>query len=188
MYRYMIGYVREIATDSIVLENGNIGYHLFVAHPEQFRRDEIIKVFLHLAVREDQWLLYGFLVKEERDLFLRLIDVSGIGPRTAINVLSHTSPGPMIQAIETGNTAFLKKLPGIGPKAAQQIILDLKGKLVFDEYNKDESINRALDDTKLALKSLGFKANEIDRVCASLGKETLSAEEYLRKALQQLKR
>ena len=79
-------------------------------------------------------------------------------------------------------------MPGIGPKAAQQIILDLKGKLVFDEYNKDESTNRALDDTKLALKSLGFKTNEIERVCTSLSKETLSAEEYLRKALQQLKR
>ncbi len=191
MLNYIIGKVSEVALETITFEANGIGYYLFVSHPEDFHvEDRLIKLYVYLQVREDEFTLYGFNSKEEKKLFLRLINVSGIGPKTTINMLSKTSVDSLVQAIETSNISYLKKLPGIGPKAAQQIVLDLKGKLVLDTSltNKVDNANAELMDAKNALKELGFKANLVDSVLSSLANESLSADEYLKKALQLLKK
>ena len=119
-----------------------------------------------------------------------LIGVSGIGPKTAITMLSVTTPQSFIQAIELGNTGYLKKLPGIGSKSASQIILDLKGKLVVDVNDTLEvkQVNKDLEDTREALKGLGFKASDIDSVLKVVGQEKLTSQQYLKKALQLLRK
>lgn len=187
MYSYLKGEVMEVAIDSVILEVNGVGYHLFISHPQDYRRGEFVQIFCYYQVKDDGVALFGFKSKEEKELFLRLIDVKGIGPKTAINVLGATNVTNMIQAIETSNTGYLRKLPGIGPKAAQQIILDLKGKLVFEQKLKiDETLDQELLDAKDALRSLGFKVNDIDNALAKLNGQQLKAEEYIRKALKML--
>ena len=190
MFSYIIGYVREVGFDFTVIESNGIGFHINIARPNEFRRDELIRVYTYFHVREDGMTLFGFRTKDDKNIFLRLIEVNGIGPKTAMNMLANIETSNLIQAIETGNTAILKKLPGIGPKAAQQIILDLKGKLVFDEYvnNETTKTNVALEEAKEALKMFGFRVGEIDSVLSKLGKETLTSEEYIKKALQMLRK
>ena len=188
MINYLIGYAREISLDSIVVEVNGVGYGVTIARPQDFRLDQLVKVYTYMQVKEDGICLYGFKLKDELSLFLRLIGVSGIGPKTAIGMFYNTTADQLIAAIETGNTAFLKKLPGIGPKAAQQIILDLKGKLVFDSYSKNAPKNAALDDAREGLKSLGFKVAEIDAVLSKIGNEVKTSEEYLKEALKLLRK
>ncbi len=186
MIQYLIGYAREVRTDYMVIEVNGIGYIVTIAKPQDFRLDELTKVYTYMQVREDGISLYGFKNKDELSLFTRLINVSGIGPKTAIGMFYNTDANQLIQAIETSNTAFLKKLPGIGPKAAQQIVLDLKGKLVFDSYSKAPS-NAAMDDAREGLKTLGFKVSEIDAVLSKISGNKTS-EEYLKLALQMLRK
>ena len=189
MINYLIGYAREITPDTAIIEVNGIGYSVTIAKPQDFRLDQLVKVFTYMQVKEDGICLYGFKTKDELNLFLRLINVSGIGPKTAIGMFYNVTVDQLISAIETGNTAFLKKLPGIGPKAAQQIILDLKGKLVFDSYsNKQAAKNTNLEDAREGLKALGFKVAEIDNVLSKIGNEPRSSEEYLREALKLLRK
>lgn len=189
MYNYLNGRVTEKGTDFIVVECGGVGYHVYVSRSDDFLRDEFAKVYTYLSVREDDMTLYGFKTKEEKNLFLKIIGVSGIGPKTAITMLSVTTPQSFIQAIEFGNTGYLKKLPGIGAKSASQIILDLKGKLVVDNNEKvPVELNKDLEDTKEALKGLGFKVADIDSVLKVVGQEKLTSQQYLKKALQLLRK
>lgn len=189
MYNYLYGKITDKGIDFIVVECGGVGYHVLVSRTDDFQRDEMVKVYTYLAVREDDMTLYGFKTKDEKNLFLKIIGVSGIGPKTAITILSVTTPQSFIQAIELGNTGYLKKLPGIGAKSASQIILDLKGKLVVETSEVQNIVtNKDLDDTREALKGLGFKTSDIDSVLKVVGQEKLTSQQYLKKALQLLRK
>jgi Holliday junction DNA helicase RuvA len=189
MYNYLYGRITEKGIDYIVVECGGVGYHVYVSRADDFNREEFTKVYTYLAVREDDMSLYGFKTKDEKNLFLKIINVSGIGPKTAITMLSVTTPQSFIQAIELGNTGYLKKLPGVGAKSASQIILDLKGKLVVDTVETVKvEVNKDLDDTREALKGLGFKASDIDSVLKVVGQEKMTSQQYLKKALQLLRK
>lgn len=189
MYNYLYGRITEKGIDYIVVECGGVGYHVYVSRADDFNREEFTKVYTYLAVREDDMSLYGFKTKDEKNLFLKIINVSGIGPKTAITMLSVTTPQSFIQAIELGNTGYLKKLPGVGAKSASQIILDLKGKLVVDTVEAVKvEVNKDLDDTREALKGLGFKASDIDSVLKVVGQEKMTSQQYLKKALQLLRK
>lgn len=189
MYNYLNGRITEKGIDYIVVECGGVGYHVFVSRPDDFQKDDYTKVFTYLAVREDDMTLYGFKTKEEKNIFIKIISVSGIGPKTAISILSVTTPQSFVQAIELGNTGYLKKLPGIGAKSASQIILDLKGKLVVETVEtKSTVVNKDLEDTKEALKGLGFKVSDINAVLKVVGQEKLTSQQYLKKALQLLRK
>lgn len=189
MYNYLDGKIEEIYFDSIVMDVHGVGYEMFVSHPGDFRRGELRRVPVYLHIKEDSHVLYGFLSREEKELFIKLIGVNGIGPKTAIGVLSGTTSSALVQAIETGNTTMLKKLPGIGPKAAQQIILDLKGKLILDTNPKvAANLTSEMEDAKEGLRALGFKIAEIDAVFARIDDRTLTSENYLKMALKLLKK
>ncbi len=164
MISFLKGDVVEINVDYILVDVNGVGYQVFVGKPQDFTYGRNL-VYTYYQVKDDGVALYGFKSKQEQNLFLRLIDVSGIGPKTACGILGATTVNSLISAIELGNIAFLKKLPAVGPKAAQQIILDLKGKLIMDTNpNKPSKKSDTYSDVYDALRQFGFKVSEIDSV------------------------
>ena len=125
MYFYIKGTVVEQYGSYIVLDKDNIGYLINVANPYSFELNKEYKVFIYQQIREDENSLYGFKTLEEKDLFLKLISVKGIGPKMALPILATVSINGIVDAIERENILYLKKFPKIGEKAARQIILDL---------------------------------------------------------------
>lgn len=184
MYYYMKGKVVYIHKDHIVLDCGGIGYQIYVANPYDYKKDMETTVFTYLQVREDAQLLYGFKTEDERHLFLKLIQVKGIGCKTAIGILACGDYSRVVGAIEDGNINYLKKIPGIGPKAAQQIILDLQGKLVLDKEDVAE-VNETMNEAIEVLKALGYKVNEINQVMKRID-EPCDTNGYVKKALSLL--
>jgi len=185
MIAFIKGKVFSYNAESVILENNGIGYRIFMPDASTLVLNQEVLIYTYQQFREDATILYGFQKQEEHDLFVRLISVKGIGPKIAISAMSAASTNTIIAAIENGDAAALKRLPGIGAKAASQIILDLKGKLVENESNKTEkAINPNLQDAIDALKSLGYKNSEIHSIMKDLNKEKdKSVDEYIRLAL-----
>ena len=183
MYFYFKGKISLIENDYVVIEVNNIGYQVYVPHPSKFSLNEETTIYLYNVVREDEQYLAGFASLLEKEAFTSLISVKGIGPRTALNALSGTSAEDLFNAIASNNVTYLKKLPGIGGKAASQILLDLKGKLTTSDANVNQ-----YDEVRKALKSLGFKVKQIDDVLATISIGDASNEEILREALKRMKK
>ena len=181
MYEYIRGMVTDIQSNCIVLENHGIGYTIFVANPYSFDNKEY-KVYLYQYVREDENSLYGFKTKEEKDLFLRLINVKGLGCKMALPMLASGSINGIIDAIERENILYLKKFPKIGDKVARQIILDLKGKLTSQETSNCDNCYEELIE---ALKGLGYKLNDIKKVLPHISKD-ISIEDQIKESLKLL--
>ena len=182
MYAYMKGIVTAIHPTDIELEVNNIGYTIKMPNPFVFKTFDEVKVYLYQKVSEDAIDLYGFKTYEEKELFLKLISVNGIGPKSALSILATGDVSGVINAIDLGNATYLTRFPGIGQKASQQIVLDLKGKINFDV--KDSSSSSEL---KEALLSLGYKQKDIDKVMKKLDMN-LSVEELIKDALKLLTR
>lgn len=185
MIAYIKGEVIKKEEDCILLDNQGIGYRIFVANPALFILQDYVQVFTYQHIREDMNMLFGFLASEEHDLFIRLITVKGIGPKTAMNALSRGGATMIVDAIQKDNVTYLKSLPGIGPKAASQIVLDLKGKLVASstQVESNENLLNALE----ALKSLGYKPIEVNKVEKRLREEDkLSVDSYVKLGLKWL--
>ncbi|TLG71788.1 Holliday junction branch migration protein RuvA [Culicoidibacter larvae] len=184
MFAYILGIVTDTESDHIVVENQGVGYHVFSPYPYDYEMNSEYKVFTYQHVREDINALYGFKTKDEKALFIRLLSVKGIGPKVAIAILASTTLPQLVAAIEAQDINYLKKIPGIGNKAAQQIILDLKGKLApSDGVDK---ANHELLNALEALSALGYSTKEVDMVAKQLGNESLTTEEYVKKAFQLL--
>jgi holliday junction DNA helicase RuvA len=202
MYEYIKGTVSQVGPEYVVVENNGIGYQLYTANPFLYSKyqNQEIQIFTYQHVREDLIALYGFLALEEKLLFMKLLNVSGIGPKGALAILASGAPQQVISAIEEENESFLTKFPGVGKKTARQMILDLKGKLqdvvpdyfpnLFNEHEGTGSGNtdkdEAFEEGILALKALGYSDREIKKVTPKLKGEGLSADEIIRKALQLL--
>lgn len=197
MYEYIKGTIADIQPSYIVIDSNGIGYQLVMGNPYRFseKKDQVVKVYVHLIVREDAHTLYGFEKLEEKVLFLRLISVSGIGPKSAIAIMANEDHEGLIAAIESNDVSYLIKFPGVGKKTAQQMILDLKGKLgeLAGELNGNlamplfNSTTTALSEALSALAALGYSDKEIKRVETSLKKAMAqSTDEYLRLALKLL--
>lgn len=167
MYSYIEGRVTEIESNYITLDNNGIGYQIFTANPYTFNVNEDYRVYVYQNVREDEISLYGFKEKKEKELFLKLIDVKGLGCKMALPILATGSIDGIIDAIERENILYLKKFPKIGEKVAKQIILDLKGKL-----SKDIDLTANIDNTELVetLKALGYKSGDINKVLPHINK------------------
>lgn len=167
MYNYIIGTVSRVTPKYIVLENNGVGFEIIVSNPYSFVSQENIKVFVYQHIREECNDLYGFKVEEEKLLFLSLLSVNGIGPKSALSILASATVNEIVKAIEDRNDAYLRKFPGIGQKASQQIILDLKGKINFVD-STIMSTNTKLVDVGDALAALGYNKKEISRVVSKL--------------------
>ena len=183
MIYFLRGKIVLIENDSVVIDVNDVGYQLLVSHPDQYEIGEEVLLYTYNVVREDENYLIGFKDIEERKVFLSLIKVKGLGPKTVINALSAATPNDVINAISSNNVAYLKKLPGLGAKAAGQIILDLKGELTGSKGNP-----KLYEEVYDALKSLGFKGAAIDRVLATINEPDASTEDILRIALSRLKK
>ena len=179
MYGYIKGYIRDIELTYVVIDNNNIGYNINVANPFEYKIDHEYLIYTYTYVREDEITLYGFSSKEEKNLFLKLISVKGIGPKAALSILSSGSVEGIMDAIERENILYLKKIPKIGDKAARQIILDLKGKLAKSD---DKMANSELSE---ALEALGYKNKDINRVINNID-NSLSIEMQIKEALKLL--
>lgn len=181
MYSYIVGKVKVIKSNYIVLENNFIGYKVFVPNPFGYELEKEEKVYLHNQIREDEYSLYGFKSIEEYELFLKLISVKGLGPKVAMPFFALGSFNGIIDAINRENVLYLKKFPKVGEKLAKQIVLDLKGKL-----NSDASIDDCdNDDVVLALEALGYKSADIRKVIMNVDKE-LSVSQQVKEALKLL--
>ncbi len=183
MYGYIKGIVTKVTPKNIICETNNIGYLLIVSNPYNFKLNTEYKIYTHLYARQDILDLYGFLTEEEKDLFLKLISVSGIGPKSALSILASGSVKEIVHAIENRNDAYLRKFPGIGTKASQQIILDLRGKLSYADVVI--APNSKLEDVEGALIALGYNKKEISKVLAKLD-VTLDEATLVKLALQQM--
>ncbi|MCI5583515.1 MAG: Holliday junction branch migration protein RuvA [Anaeroplasma sp.] len=183
MYGYIIGKITKISPKNIIVENNGIGYLIIVPNPYNFKLNEEYKIYTYQYVREDILDLYGFVTEEEKDLFLKLISVNGIGPKSALSILASGRVKEICDAIENRNDAYLKKFPGIGQKASQQIILDLRGKLSFQDDNVVK--NSKLDDVEQALIALGYAKKEITKVLEKID-TSLDEGALIKKALQMM--
>lgn len=182
MYQYIKGTVTEIDSKYIVLENNGVGYQIYVSNPFIYEEEQKAIVYIYQHVREDENKLFGFKSKDYKEMFLKLIAVKGIGPKSALAILATGTIEGIVSAIETDNILYLKKFPGIGPKAAGQIILDLKGKLTtFSEHKS----NSNYDDVIEALLSLGYRAKDASGAVSKLP-SGLSLEDAVKEALKLL--
>ncbi len=182
MYSYIKGLLIEIHATYIVLDNNGIGYKISVPNPYSFNIDSEYKVYIYSHIREDEHTLYGFRELEEIELFLKLIEVKGVGPKTALPMLATGSPTGIMDAINRENTLYLRKFPKIGEKVAKQIILDLKGKFKVSVVEEDTS-----DELVEALKGLGYKTQDITKVLPKIEKD-ITIEEKIKQALKLLLR
>lgn len=201
MIDFLRGSIVHTESDYVVIDVNDIGYRVFVSNPYGLaKHDDRTILYIHYHVREDAILLYGFATREEQALFRRLIDVSGIGPRVAIGILSGGRPEAVVAAIQREDLSYLTKLPGIGKKTAQRMVLDLKDKLGgFESAHPLESVAAASagaglavspwEEVKQGLQALGYSEPEVDRAWQSIAarvQEDESVESIMKKALQAL--
>ncbi|MDD7316912.1 MAG: Holliday junction branch migration protein RuvA [Bacillales bacterium] len=186
MYYYFKGQISLIKKDYVVIEVNNIGYQVYVSNVDNFILGEYRTIYLYNVVREDEQYLAGFSSLEEKEAFESLISVKGIGPRTALGILSGTTVNDLYNAIASNNVTYLKKLPGIGSKAAAQIILDLKGQLALAGVENTKANINQYQEVRDALKSLGFKVKEIDETLSTISIPNGTNEEILRAALRKM--
>ncbi len=202
----MIAYIKgtlEIKTKGyVVIEVNGIGYKIFMAENAIEKLGiigEKVQVHTYMRVREDDISLYGFLTNEELRMFELLLGVGGIGAKGALAILSNITPSKFALAVISNDIAILKKIPGIGPKTAQRVILELKDKLkkeqqVTSETSEEEisSFGQAIaEDEKIteaisALQVLGYSRREIAEALEKLDLSTLSVEDIIRKSLGNL--
>lgn len=162
MYDYFKGILERIDGNNAVIDVNGIGYRvnctLLDIGALSMRKGKEVKLFLHLVHKEDSMTLYGFLTEESRNGYAALLKVNGIGPRTALNMLSRYDIATLAQSIESDDVSILKKIPGVGEKTAKKIILDLKGKL---GELAGEKISENDRDLVSAMISMGYSENEV---------------------------
>ena len=182
MYRYIIGIIKEYGSNYVVAEANNVGYLIYVANPFSYEIGKDYKIYVYNHIREDECSLYGFKSNDELDLFLKLINVKGLGPKVASNFFATGSISGIVDAINRENILYLTKFPKVGEKLAKQIILDLKGKINIDVVSEDDN---SIEELISVLESLGYKTAEIKKIIGSID-QSRSLEEQVKEALKLL--
>ena len=198
MYAYIKGTLEEKSTDSIVVGTAGIGYKIYVSEHTMAKLGEIgekVKIYTHYHVREDNISLYGFMSNEELKMFELLLQVSGIGAKTAIAMLSNITPSKFALAIISNDLKTLTKIPGIGNKSAQRMVLELKDKLKTQtaiEDDEEETTpndnSESINEAGQALQILGYNKSEISKVFDKFDTHNLSTEDLIKEALKRLAR
>ena len=187
MYSYLTVIIKEIESSYIVIDNHGIGYLIYVSNPYSFEEKKEYKVYVYQQIKEDEHSLFGFKNLAEKELFLKLISVKGLGCKMALPILAVGNVEGIMDAIERENILYLKKFPKIGEKLARQIILDLKGKLEFIGVGISDDEVTTSEELKEVLLGLGYKDKEIKGVLAKVNKD-LTIEEQVKEALRLLLR
>ncbi|MBQ8902350.1 MAG: Holliday junction branch migration protein RuvA [Bacilli bacterium] len=182
MYSYLNGKIEYQNSDSIVIDVNGIGYKVFVPNPFSYELNNTYRVFVYNHIREDEYSLYGFKTLEEKELFMKLINVKGMGPKVASGIFATGSIKGVVDAINKENTLYLTKFPKIGEKLAKQIILDLKGKLNIEvEDTEDNNVEELIS----VLENLGYKSAEIKKIVSQID-ASKSLENQVKEALKLL--
>ena len=187
------GMVAAVGPDYVIIETSGIGFRIFVplSTLEHIQAGEESLLHTYLHVREDALLLYGFLTPIEKEVFQKLLSVNGVGPKIALNILSVLSIEQINEGIKTQNFTFFSAVPGIGPKTAQRIVLELAGKLPEDGGGKKEvrmGGRSSTDEAIEALVALGYTLQVASQVTAKVQKENPadSTVDLVKKALKEL--
>ncbi|KTC79281.1 Holliday junction branch migration protein RuvA [Legionella cherrii] len=179
----------------LVLNVHGVGYDVETSLNTFFQLESIngsIGLHIHTVVREDALLLYGFLERQERELFRALIKVNGIGPKVAMSILSSTTPNEFIQCIQQENASFLMKLPGIGKKTAERLVVEMRDSIKQFSGSVSNSLSKAIplmngpDEAVSALEALGYKPQEALKAVNKINDGSKSCEQLIRDALQVL--
>lgn len=192
MIGYLKGILVEVAPDTALIDVGGVGYEILasvntLADLQSLMNKEVI-VWIHTHVREDAFQLFGFHSKEEKNLFLSLLKVNGVGPKMALSILSGGRVEQIHEMIESGNAKALSGLPKVGKKTAEQIILTLKGKLVLIEKTETGSKKKTPSphpEITSALLNLGFKPLAVEQYVSTLPRDA-DLEESIRRGLAAL--
>ena len=197
MYAYIKGSLEVKTKGYIVIDVNGIGYKIFMSETaisELGEIGQVVKVHTYLKVKEDEMSLYGFNTNEELRMFELLLSVSGIGAKSAINILSNITPSSFALAVITDDVAKIKALPGIGPKGAQRIVLELKDKLnkeqdIEEVEKKEEKVidTQKYNEAISALQVLGYSKKEIEKALQGINEE-LTVEEIIKLGLKNLAR
>lgn len=182
MYYSIRGTITEITNRFLVVENSGIGYEIFVSNPKLFNQGEEVFLYLHQHIKEDNNYLVGFKDKEEMKGFHLLLNVNGIGPKSAITILSKISYHELLDAISNKDYKTISNIPGISQKTASQIFLDLK-EYVVRETKENSSQYK---EVREALKNLKFKCKDIDNVLKEIYIVNGTREEIIKEALRRL--
>lgn len=194
MYDYIKGNVAELTPTYVVLDNHGVGYLINISlnsfNALQYQED-VVKVYVYEAIREDAHLLYGFTERRERELFLLLISVSGVGANTARMILSSLTPSDLEQTIASENVGILKSVKGIGAKTAERIIVDLKDKIKLSTdtlLDKSQVTSEVFDEAMSALVMLGFTKQMSQKALKKLftAEPTITVEQAIKKALKMM--
>lgn len=194
MISFIKGILREKDYDNITVECGGVGYNIFVTNSCMANLpslDEEVKIPTYMVVREDEMSLYGFVSNEEKRLFLELISVSGVGPKTAIQILSAERMSAIINSIINEDVKVIAGCKGIGRKTAERIIVELKDKIKpFDYIIPNENVftanNTNLDDAVVVLSSLGIPKTRATQLAREVMDDTDTAEDIVAKVLKQM--
>ena len=182
MYSYLNGKIEYQNSTGIVIDVNGVGYNVFVPNPFSYEIGEIYRVFVYNHIREDEYSLYGFKTLEEKELFMKLINVKGMGPKVASGIFATGSIKGVVDAINKENLLYLTKFTKIGEKLAKQIILDLKGELNIEvEDSEDNNIEELMS----VLENLGYKTSEIKKIVPQVD-ASKSLEEQVKEALKLL--
>jgi len=198
----MIGQLRGIILEKqppqLILDVRGVGYEIDAPMNTFYHLPDVgqeVLLYTHLSIREDAHHLYGFYAREERSLFRTLIKVNGVGPRLALTVLSSMQPKEFVSSILNNDTESLVRLPGIGKKTAERLIIEMRDKLsnlyphpvsALESAPKTSSRNPIIQDAVSALITLGYKPQEASRAVSKVDDGTLSSEELIRHALREM--
>jgi Holliday junction DNA helicase RuvA len=191
MYYYIKGTLVQKNDNYIVVDANGVGYMIYTSLNSMQNVGEVgkkITIYTYLHVREDVMDLFGFTTIEEKNMFMQLISVSGVGPKAALSILSVTTPAKFAVAVITNDVKTITKASGVGPKMAQRVILELKDKMKMDELEidlEDESDDMLSDNRSEAISALvvlGYSSNDAQKAVKGID-GTLSVEEIIKKAL-----
>ena len=197
MIAYLKGIIDIKRQDYVVIDVHGVGYKIFMPEGaiQNLEVDSEAKIYTFMRVREDDVSLYGFLNVEELAMFELLISVGGIGAKSAVGILSNIAPSKFVLAVITDDVTTLKKLPGIGAKTAQRIILELKDKIKTQEATEQENeikqkteVSDSAKDAIEALQVLGYTRREVEEAISKIGESNLTTEEIIKQGLKYLGR
>ncbi|HEY8390876.1 MAG TPA: Holliday junction branch migration protein RuvA [Clostridia bacterium] len=192
MFDFISGRIVDIQDSRVILENNGIGYEIFVTNDtlSKCQNKDKVQLYIYMHIKEDGISLFGFFDKSEKQMFLRLITVSGIGPKLASSILSGISCQKLALAIASGDTSALNKIKGVGKKTAERIVLELKDKIATEDNIMVSDTDKVLDigdninDAIFALMSLGMTKAEAMAAVNKVADKSMSAEQILAEALK----
>ena len=182
MISFLKGRVESTNKEAVVIDINNIGFKVFVPRPNKYSIDQDLKLYIYHFIKQDEQYLVGFDSIEERNMFLTLIKIQGVGTKTALGILSVGNISQLINAINKEDIKYLKSLPLVGYRTAKQIIYELKGYYTSNEVKRD-----TYNDVREALISLGFKVSLIDTTLKRIYNEEMNRDELLKLALKELR-